>query len=293
MREQIVEVARRVLCHYPKEKGRGRLLEWMVPQSASIPERVMPCQNGLRFRLRKDPMYRGLYLFGQYEWSTTRFFERLVQPGDTVLDVGANFGWFTANFARLAGPQGKVVAFEPVPSIFEMTKESIALNGLDNVVAVPMGLGQDEGSFVVYTFAGLPHGHASASDLDRDDAKEHTCRVTTLDAYVAENPLPFVDVMKIDVEGFEVEVLLGATKLLQQDDAPVVVFEVNEECLAHQGRSPAELFSVLRDLGYDAFWRIEPYGGLVEFSGADMSNANFVAAKLRAAARVSAIQATL
>jgi FkbM family methyltransferase len=199
-------------------------------------------------------MSRGIDLFGEYEPAQTRLYVALAAPGDTVVDVGANFGWYTVAFARLVGPSGRLIAFEPMPAFAEMAREAIALNGITDIVTlVESGLGTDAGEFVVYRFRDLPMGHASATDLGRSDAVAHTCKVQRLDDYLQGAQIDRVDVVKIDVEGFESDVLAGAQKLLTRADAPLVAFEVNPECLKHRGLPLNAAQSVLSAAGYTDF----------------------------------------
>ena len=126
-------------------------------------------------------MYTGIYFWGDYEPYHTKIFKRIVRPGDVVFDIGANFGWFTTLFARWVGPSGRVHGFEPVPFIHELAAETVKLNGMESRVQLNrLALGRSDGELTVHTFPGLPHGHASASDLGRSDAQPHTCEVRQL-----------------------------------------------------------------------------------------------------------------
>src|SRR5207244_7537364 len=156
-----------------------------------------------------------------------------------VFDIGANFGWYTGLLARQVGPRGKVHAFEPLPTVAAMTRDTIAMNGLVHAVELTNeGLGSTSGTFTVYTFSELPHGHASATDLGRADAVPHLCRITTLDAYVATRRTARIDFMKVAVEGHEFEVFQGATRTLSGTEAPIVSFEINRRCLDSRGLAP-------------------------------------------------------
>ena len=91
---------------------------------------VVENREGIRIKVSPDGMYRDVYLWGDYEPYHTKIYRRIIRPGDTVFDVGANFGWFTALFARWVGVTGRVHAFEPVPFIHALAVEKLALNGL-------------------------------------------------------------------------------------------------------------------------------------------------------------------
>ncbi len=241
-----------LLHRYPFIRGRARISHWLGRYSRA--GQVVRTRDGAQFRILEDPMSRGIDMFGEYEPAQTRLYMALAAPGDTVVDVGANFGWYTVAFARLVGPSGRLIAFEPMPAFAEMARESIGLNEVENVVTlVESGLGQDAGEFVVYRFRDLPMGHASATDLGRSDAIAHRCKVQRLDDYLHAAGIDRVDLVKIDVEGFESDVLAGAPKLLSRADAPIVAFEVNPECLKHRGLPLDAAQSVLVAAGYTEF----------------------------------------
>jgi FkbM family methyltransferase len=218
---------------------------------------IVACRHGLRFRVSRDGMYVQPYLFGAYEPALTRILLRLVGPGDVVVDVGANFGWYTCLLARAVGPAGEVHAFEPVPRLAAMTQDAIDLNGAAAAVRlVRAGLGDRVGSLTMYTFRNLPHGHAAASDLGRDDAVPVACDVTTLDDYARTAGIDRISVMKVDVEGHEPFVFAGGHALLSSPEAPVIAFEVNPSCLVPRGLAAWDVESTLRDLGYTEFWTV-------------------------------------
>ncbi len=245
-----------------------------------IPEgKVLKSNFGNIVRMHCDKMYAQLSLFGEYEPIQTRVYRALVSPGDVVLDVGANFGWFTVLFANWTRPGGMVHAFEPVPQIFEYTKESIMLNGLSSgVVAKNLALGERDGELTVFTFGGLPHGHASASSLGRTDAVPNRCALRKLDTYAAENGLSRLDFVKVDVEGYEGEVFRGGAETLSRYH-PIIAFEVNPSCLSHRRVTAASIWGDLREFGYYSLWRIARNGALVEeHTPLESENADYIAA---------------
>jgi FkbM family methyltransferase len=206
-----------------------------------------------------DAMYVDPFLFGEYEPALTRLLLRCIKPGDLVVDVGSNFGWYAAVLGRRVAPSGRVHAFEPVPSLARLARETIELNHTEATVRLNcMGLGRTGGRFTVFTFAGLPHGHASATSLGRRDATPHNCEITTLDAYAADHGLDRIDLLKADVEGHELDVFLGARDVLRRADGPIVAFELNPICLADRGLLASHVEQTLRAAGYTEFWRVAP-----------------------------------
>ena len=256
MKERLrLRLTRLVLHAYPIHKGKARLERMLVPEDVSIPlGTVVRVKSGLRFRLYPGGMHNQLYLWGAYEPLQTSIYRTLLRPGDVAFDIGTHFGWYAAHFGRWVSPGGQVHAFEPMPTFFERAQDAVCLNDVaDSVVLNNVGLGAEEGSFTVHTFAGLRDGHASASDLGRSDATAHTCRITTLDGYTRDHGIERIDFLKCDVEGFEREVFLGGREVLSRPDAPLISFEVNMDCLSHRGIQARQVQQTLRELGYTDF----------------------------------------
>lgn len=250
---------RRVLGLYPLQIGKG----WVASVFADhkIPEgELVQTKEGVLIRTRPDYVFKHIYLFGEFEPVNTAAFKRIIRPGDVCLDVGANIGYFTCLFARWGA---RVYAFEPLPSTFALNQETISLNQAGSLAQTfNQGLGERSGSLRIYQFKNLSHGHASSSDLGREDAVPHECKVTTIDAFCAEQRIEKVSFIKIDVEGFEYEVIKGGAGLLNRADAPVVHFEVNGECVRQRNLDPDEIVSLLKSYGYTSFLQIGRYHGV-------------------------------
>jgi FkbM family methyltransferase len=278
----VTELFRPALSHYPFQRGKSFVTRLLRFEPSEIPEgRILSTKYGVNVRMHPDEMYSRLYLFQEYEPANTEIYKALVREGDIVFDVGANFGWFTAILGHEVGKTGKVYCFEPVPSIAAMTLDTIRMNALEEVAVLNnFGLGSAGGSFTVYTFKGLPLGHATATDLGRSDAVPHTCKISTLDTFMAESQLDHIDFMKIDVEGHELEVFKGGSQTLSSPDAPVVVFEINRACLESRSIEPKALVEQLRKYGYTHFWRINGFGGVTELQdGINEENADYIGVK--------------
>lgn len=258
------------------------MIDALVDIDSCANGQVVRARSGLRVRLHPDPIYKLISLFGDYEPANTGLFEKLVRPGDTVFEVGANFGWYAAHFARWVGASGHVHAFEPIPFIYDLAEDAIEINHCaDRVVLNKVGLGTIKGTAPVYTFPGESHSLSSCSNLGRSDAQPHPCVMTTLDAYVGEAGVERIDFMKLDVEGHENDVFQGGRGVLSRPDAPVIAFEVNSGILDHRNVKPVMLQRTLRDYGYTGFWVITPPRGAISVTGdfPDLCSGNYLAAK--------------
>jgi FkbM family methyltransferase len=256
-------VARSIARRYPLLPFRNRL-PWLNGPVDDIPQgEIVKTREGSRVRVMPDSMYRDVYFWGDYEPYNTKIYSRLVREGDVVFDVGANFGWFTMSFARWVGGAGRVHAFEPVPFIHTLAMETVALNGVGARVQVnDFGLGREDTTTSIFTYAGLPHGHATAVDLGRADAVSHECRIRRLDDYCEEERIASFRFMKVDVEGFEQDVFLGGQRVLSAKHAPVIAFELNPDCLLPRSLESIDVVAVLRELGYTDFFSLSTRTGV-------------------------------
>lgn len=273
-------LSRAIARYYPFMPFRRRL-PWLNGSPEAIPrEEIVGTREGLRVRVDQDGMYHDIYYWRDYEPYHTKIYRRIVRSGDVVLDVGANFGWFTALFAQWIGPSGHVHSFEPVPFIHALAADTIALNGLDARVTLNnIGLGQHNGSLSIFTFAGLPHGHATAADLGRSDAISHTCQIHRLDDYCEENQLTSIRLMKVDVEGFEADVFLGAERLLSARDAPIIGFEINGNVLKRRSLTGADTIAPLREFGYTDFFAFSTRTGVKRLTSDNIWDKDCLASK--------------
>jgi FkbM family methyltransferase len=193
-------------------------------------------------------------------------FMSLIEPGDVVVDVGANFGIYALHAARRTGPDGSVVAYEPAPHAFDLLRQSIARNGLEKQVvarqaAVAAGVGKAQ-FFVTadVSFSGL-------SDTNRS-AQQETVEVdlVSLDAEpaLAERAAAL---LKIDVEGHEGGVLKGAVALMSRSPRLIVQFEYSHKnATADLDASLADGLKAWTGAGFGLFKRDE--GGLAEMQRA-------------------------
>ena len=168
------------------------------------------------------------YVFGTYEPGVVQGLEELIQPGWTAVDVGANIGYFTLLMANRVGPQGKVIAFEPLAENFRILQENIQLNGHTNVVAENLALMSRTERIELRSATPGAITWVASVRIDQNSAVEsQSVEAVTLDEYVQKKGIAKVDFLKIDVEGAEASVLEGATNVLNRDK-PILLIEMHE-----------------------------------------------------------------
>lgn len=217
---------------------------------------VRQCREGLMVFNRNDIYIgRSLDLYGEYSESEAEVFRKIVRPGMTALDIGANIGVFTVMLAKAVGPEGAVIAFEPQRSAFQALCANVALNSFNNVdcrynavgrrrdtVAVPV---LDPGT--TQNFGGLELG---------DRQKGLTVKVITVDSL----NLTQCHFMKVDVEGMERDVIQGARRTIRKC-RPLMYVEND------RAQKSEDLIRAIDALGYKMFWHRAPLFNPGNFNG--------------------------
>lgn len=244
--------------------------------------------GGVRMKLYGDSRLCEMLYFDQFEPETRRFLDAYLRPGDVFLDIGANVGLYTIAAARIVGGSGSVHAFEPCTQTFARLEENVRLNGLrgvschrcalsDSNAEAELSLAKD--GFDAWNSLGKPYmGEPGGSE---------TVRTVTLDSFVKEKQLAGrITAMKIDVEGWENQVLAGAEQLLAAANAPVLCVEFTEEAAQLAGNSCAALYQTLVRLGFQMFTVGDTPETVTPFALCDpFPNVNLLALKDPAAAR--------
>jgi FkbM family methyltransferase len=221
---------------------------------------VLHDRDGYEFLLPslEEPMALHLLADGVHESEVAALLEDYLLPSAIFVDVGANIGAFTVMAAKSVGPAGKVIAIEASPRIYPYLEHNVRANGLDSVTLKNCAADSDEASNVAFYEAPVDHfGMGSLSP--QFDAQAIAVTTRKLDTIASELGLEHVDVMKVDVEGFEAEVFRGARKLLTHDKSPLIVFEFADwaEERKPKGRI-GDSQQVLLDYGYK-LWRLADF----------------------------------
>lgn len=196
-----------------------------------------------------DDFLRELFWYGRYEPATTWFLQQLLMPGDVFYDVGANIGYFALLAAATIKREGSVIAIEPNPIARERLVRNLEVNGFEHVMVRSEALGSAPGPQTLSQPLGRPEW-SSLAPADGREAEGFPVEVRRLDDVVLETGEP-PSVLKIDVEGWEGEVLLGAQAVLTSPHPPLIITEVSELLRSAPDEQVSRWLGDLQDRGYE------------------------------------------
>jgi len=189
-----------------------------------------------------------------FENAEIQFVSRFLQPGMTVLDIGAHHGLYTLLASKRVGRNGKVFAFEPSPRERRRLVRHVRLNGCSNVQVEPYALGNSQTQADLFLSGGT---NDWCNSLRRQaaggDSQPVRVDVLPIDEYLAKSGFDRVDFIKLDVEGAELGVLKGAAKLLNTSLRPVILCEVQDQRTAPWEYAASKIIEYLSSCGYSWF----------------------------------------
>jgi FkbM family methyltransferase len=196
---------------------------------------------------------RQLMIKGIYEELETEFFLAWLKPGMGVLDLGANFGYFTLIASKVVGPTGRVFAFEPEPGNRALLEKNIAFNGFSQARALPFAVSDKAGSLRLFVDSANLGNPSIAQGNVPSKAGFVDVRTISVDEFFSTegDVPPRIDLVKMDVQGAEALVIRGATELLARD-RPLLLIELWPLGLRNVGTDPLAFLKELEALGYSA-----------------------------------------
>lgn len=212
----------------------------MMPVSLQIPE-------GRVFLDRRDVEVSGALLLGAHDPFEIEVFRRAIKPGMTVIDIGANIGYYTVIAAGRAGPQGRVIAYEPEEKNFNLLRKNLESNGFFWATPVKEAVSDRAGTRTFYM--ALKHTGIHSLVNNRNFSRETEVVCDTLDHSLEKLGVKKVDVIKMDIEGFEIMALEGMRKTIGQNDKLVMFLEFYPQAIVRLGKEPVSYLYALRDLG--------------------------------------------
>jgi FkbM family methyltransferase len=263
-----------------KLRAIGRYISWQIVSRMARGPILMPYVNGASLLVSKGMTgATGNIYSGLHEFTDMTFAGHCLRPGDLFVDIGANVGSYTILAASCGA---KVLAYEPVASTFRALERNVKLNNFDNVITLKQAAVGSKPGTVFLTTAYDTTNHVAVGNEDGDPVP----------SVCLDDELPDDErfrVIKIDVEGFETEVIEGSRNLLSSERTLAVVIEMNGSSTRY-GKTDEDIDSTIRRAGFERYTydvacrAIRPTGKGSQGNTIYIRNFSEVAARLRTAA---------
>jgi FkbM family methyltransferase len=190
------------------------------------------------------------YFENDYEKENIEFLKKVCKPEMIVFDIGAHLGLMSMICAQLMKKLGKVYAFEPTPKTFEILEKVIGLNkAFEVVIPINKAVAKDNTTFDFYLSSNEGSNSNSLVSKNHRDRKPIKIHVTSLDLFVAENSVPKVDLIKIDAEGSEYDVLLGAQNVIAKYK-PIIILALHPPLIVNNNQDITNIYDFLTNHNY-------------------------------------------
>ena len=210
---------------------------------------VVPLQNeGLVcFINTKDLIGWKIFFLGEYEAGTNKVLAKYIKKGDVVIEAGANLGSETLLLSKMVG-NGRVYGFEPNPYTFERLSINVAINNLENVKVFDIAMGESDGniSFNIYP-KGFCNPGMSSKYMETSLTRKIDVVQKTLDTFVKEQNIETVNFLKMDIQGAEMDLLMGASATISKHK-PTIFLEAL--ILFNDTRA---LYEKFKEYGYNVY----------------------------------------
>jgi FkbM family methyltransferase len=228
---------------------RGDLANLYVSMGARV-ARVSGNGLTLSVDLRDRGVGYPLFVEERYEPAETRFLEATLKEGMCFVDVGANIGYYTTLAARLVGDSGRVVAIEPDPYNFSLLEKNVRANRLDNVILLNVAAGAMKGTGRLCRSATNFGDHRIGS---REPGRNSVdVPIVPIDDLCDAHHIERVDVVKVDVQGYEFFAMQGMERFLRSGNNMTVMTEFWPRGIEQAGASPESYFRKFESLGFRA-----------------------------------------
>ncbi len=191
-----------------------------------------------------------LILNGVYEPETINFLFKYLSKGDIFVDIGANEGYFSIVASKLVGGAGRVIAIEPQERLQKVISRNIELNDCKNVTVLPIALGREAGEANLYISPGINSGSSSFIKSTVYPLPKQRVSVLTLEDALQKEGINGCEAVKIDVEGWEYDVIMGSENFFKNHRVKAICLEFHKAALTKRGFSEKMISDFLTGCGY-------------------------------------------
>jgi FkbM family methyltransferase len=228
----------------------------------------METDNG---RFLVDPVsgFGALLSQGSYEPDLVMALWSLLEPGATFVDVGANEGYFSVIASTLVGSAGRVIAVEPQQRLRNVLERNFDLNDIRNVTVVDRAISNTRASATLHLSPDMNTGSTALRQTTAYSTEQVQVDTMTLSDLVHDYAIDRIDLMKMDIEGFEYEAILGSPELFREQRIKALALELHPRALVARGHTAEGIVHMLKSYGYridlrfehsitNAIWTAEP-----------------------------------
>lgn len=212
------------------------------------PNPATTADNNIMYLPRPSLIGTALALKGVYEPATTAVFRETLKPGMTVVDVGANVGYYTLLAAGLVGEKGRVYAFEPEPENYALLVKNVQANGYRNVVCLRQAVSDQSGQVPFFLSWGS-EAHSLSADI-ASSRRSIQVEATSLDEFFRKEGWPPVGLIKMDIEGAESLALDGMKELIKRSKNLRLITEYSQETTRLARVAPSSIPGRLQGMGF-------------------------------------------
>jgi len=226
----------------------------LLPNPSKVGKHVLKTIHGVKLLIdpSKDKgVELALFQTGTYEKGTIQLLEKYLNPGSSFLDIGANIGLMSVIASKWVGEKGTVYAVEANPNTVSILQMNIELNQCKNIELLPVALSDEKGTAVLFENWEVNRGGASLISQGSEEQGMEVKMERLDDLFQEETPIHLV---KIDVEGFEPQVLRGGMFWFRKQ-LPIFIIEVSEKREKEVGPSPLEVMELVKTIGNYRFYK--------------------------------------
>lgn len=191
-----------------------------------------------------------VYRTGCYDSQTVAILENVLRPGDTYLDIGANEGYFCVTATKRVGPTGRVIAIEPQARLAEVLRRNFELNG-SNVELIAAAISDHAGTATLHLTPDVNNSATGLAARTTYALKTEDVPMLTLSQLIAQREVHPPLVVKMDIESWEHEAILGSPEVFRSGLIRVLVLELHPALLRQRGLDPDAVPRFLAECGYD------------------------------------------
>ena len=212
--------------------------------------------NDIHLNLYSDSILCRVIYEGNFELEELTYFKKYIKKGDVILDIGSNIGLHALYASKLTGSDGKVFAFEPVKKTYMRLAENIGLNNFKNIKHFNLAISDVSGEAEITTSKDgydAWNSMAAATNEDEKNFIKEKIQTQTLDHFISTNVgSTKIDFIKIDTEGWELNVLKGGESYLKNND-PIIMVEYAESILKKFNRNLEDIYDILTKYGFKLY----------------------------------------